>query len=259
MGQDDKKNTSIEKALKILLVFAPDNQEMSTTEISDKLGFHKATVFRTLRTLVKFGFISQDQHTKKYMLGGALIQLGNTANQFLRKNFVQIAKPYIDSLRKTLKETVALEVFLGEKSFMAYVAEGPQRIRIAAAVGEILPKHAAAGAKAILAFSSQEIQKHILDWPMNRFTPNTIIDPKEYIRQLQVIRKEGVAFDNEEIDRGVSAVGAPVFDHEDKPIAAVVVIGPSQRILHDKNPHIISLLKDTAAKISTQLQSNGRH
>jgi DNA-binding IclR family transcriptional regulator len=138
---------------------------------------------------------------------------------------------------------------------MAYVAEGYQRVRIAANVGETLPKHAAAGAKAILAFSSQEIQKHILDWPMDRFTPNTIVDPKKYLRHLQVIHKEGVAFDNEEIDLGVSAVGSPVFDNEGKPIAAVVVIGPSQRIMHDTKPEIILLLKDTAAKISAQLQS----
>jgi DNA-binding IclR family transcriptional regulator len=252
------KNTSIEKALKILLAFAPYNQEMSTTELSEKLGFHKATVSRTLQVLTRYGLLMQNPQTKKYMLGSTIIQLGGTASQFLRTSLIQIARPHLDGLRERLKETVAMEVLAGGNSFMAYVAEGPQRVRIAATVGEMLPKHAAAGAKAILAFSSPDIQSQIFDWSMKRFTANTIVSPKQFLRHLQVTREEGVAFDNEEIDRGVSAFGSPIFDHEGKPIAAVVVVGPSQRIALDNKSEIIRLLKDTAATISAQLQNNAK-
>jgi DNA-binding IclR family transcriptional regulator len=257
MGKDDGKHTAIEKALNILLAFVPYNQEMSTTELSDRLGFHKATVSRTLQVLARYGFLMQNPQTKKYILGGALIQLGGLAGHSFSGAFVQFAKPHIDELREKLKETVALEVMSGENSYMAYVAEGPQRVRIAASVGEMLPRHAAAGAKAILAFSSPEVQGQIKNWPvMKRFTPNTIVDPKKFLQHLKVIRGEGVAFDNEEIDRGVSAMGAPIFGHEGQPIAAVVVVGPSQRIAIDKKSKIAPLLKDVAAKISDQLQAN---
>jgi DNA-binding IclR family transcriptional regulator len=253
MGQDEEKYTSIEKALTILLAFAPYNLEMSTTELSERLGFHKATVSRTLQVLTRYGFLMQNPQTKKYILGGALIQLGGLAGQTFRSTFVQVAKPYIDDLRETLKETVAMEVLAGGNSYMAYVAEGPQRVRIAATVGEMLPKHAAAGAKAILAFSSPDVQNQIKDWPMKKLTANTIVDPKKFLQHLRVIRAEGVAFDNEEIDRGVSAVGAPIIDQAGQPIAAVVVIGPSQRIAIDKKSEIIALVKDAAAKISAKL------
>ena len=256
MGKDEGKHTAIEKALNILMAFAPYNQEMSTTELSDKLGFHKATVSRTLQVLTRYGFLMQNPQTKKYILGGALIQLGGLAGQSFNGAFVQFARPYIDELRATLRETVALEVMAGENSYMAYIAEGPQRVRIAASVGEMLPRHAAAGAKAILAFSSPDVQNQIKSWTMKGLTPNTIVDPTQFLRHLQTIRNDGVAIDNEEIDRGVSAVGAPIFGHEGRPIAAVVVVGPSQRIAIDKKAEIVHLLKAAAAKISDQLKAN---
>ena len=248
-------NTSIEKALKIFMAFAPHNQEMSTTELSDKLGFHKATVSRTLQILTRYNFVIQNPQTKKYMLGSTFIKLGSIASHSFLTTVVQVAKPYIDDLRVTLKETITMEVLVGEDVFMAYVAEGPQRVRIAATVGEMLPKNAAAGAKAIMAFSSPEIQNQISKWSMKRFTANTIIDPQEFLKHLQTIRAEGVAFDNEEIDRGVSAVGAPIFNHENQSIAAVVVVGPSQRIAIDKKSEIISMLKNASARISDHLQA----
>jgi len=252
MRQEDDKNTSIEKALKILLAYIPYNQEMSTTELSDKLGFHKATVSRTLQVLARYGLLIQNPQTKKYILGGALIQLGALAGQSYHASFVQVAKPYIDELRETLQETVAMEIMTGNDPFMAYVAQGPQRVRIAATVGELLPRHAAAGAKAILAFSPAEVQNQVMQWPMKRLTDNTIVDPQTFMQHLKVIRNEGVAFDNEEIDRGVSAVGVPIIDRQGLPIAAVVVIGPSQRIAIDKKAEIIPRLKDVAAKVSAQ-------
>jgi len=253
MTQNKSKGSSVEKTLDILLAFAPYNQEMGPTEIARKLGYHKATVSRILLTLSRYGFLHQNPKTRKYILGGAIIRLGNACNKFLKSNIVQIAKPYADELREKLKETVVIEVFSGENSYMAYVSEGPQRIRVAAEIGEMLPKHAAAGAKAILAFSPLELKKIILNDPMPRLTPNTITNPKKYLRHLQQIQKEGVAFDIEEIDLGISAVGAPIFNHEGNPVAAIVVVGPSQRIAGDKNSPLVSRLKITAAKISAQL------
>ena len=136
--------------MKIFMAFIPQNQELSTTELSDKLGFHKATVSRTLQIFTRYNFLMQNPQTKKYMLGGALIHLGTIARNSFLTTLVNIAKPYIDNLRETLRETVAMEVLAGDNYYMVYVAEGPQHVRIAATVGEMLPKHAAAGAKVIL-------------------------------------------------------------------------------------------------------------
>ena len=242
--------------MEILLAFTPYNQEMGTVEISKKLGFHKATVSRILFILIRYGFLQQNPQTKKFMLGPSIINLGWAINQFLDTNLVHIAKPYIDHLRSTLKETVVLEVLAGNSTVMAYIAEGPRPVRIAGSIGDRIPIHAAAGAKAILAFSPHEVRDSILNGEMPRFTPNTITDPEMLKRQLQDIRRQGFSFDNEEIDVGINAVGAPIFNYEEKPVAAVVVAGPSPRVTWDGDSPIVSPLKDTAAKISAQLHYN---
>jgi len=162
MRRPNQKFNSIEKALTILSSFSPYNQEMGTMEISQKLGFHKATVSRILLNLARHGFLQQNPRTKKFMLGPSIFQLARAINQSLHNNLVHMAKPYVDDLRDKLKETVVLEVLSGKNTIIVYLAEGPQLVRLAGTVGDILPLHVAAGAKAILAFLSEEKRESLL-------------------------------------------------------------------------------------------------
>ena len=250
----ENRSNSIEKALDILLAFTPYNQEMGTVELSQKLGLHKATGSRTILTLTGKAFLQQNPETKKYSLGPAVLALGHAANYSLNTDMVQIAKPFIDNLRTALEETAVFEVLSGTHTVMAYIAEGAQRVRIAGTVGDRLPSNAAAGAKAILAFSKGDTVDRLLEEDLPAFTPNTVTSPKAFRKNLAVIHERGYSLDIEEIDVGISAVGAPVFNHEDRPIAAVVVAGPSQRITGDANSKVVEMVMKTAASISDRLQ-----
>jgi IclR family KDG regulon transcriptional repressor len=253
----ENKLNSIEKALEILHAFTPYNQEMGTGEISQKLGLHKATASRILRTLADKGFLQQDPDSKKFTLGPAASDLGRAYNNGLGSNLIQLARPYIDDLRSTLKETVVLEVLSGGGTVMAYVAEGPQRVRIAGTAGDRLPVHAAAGAKAILAFLPGEEVERIVGDDLPRLTPSTITEPDAYRKGLRKIHRLGYSFDHEEIDVGINAVGVPVFNHEAKPIAAVVVAGPAQRITGKGDSGVVIRARKAAAEISHRLHYRG--
>jgi DNA-binding IclR family transcriptional regulator len=253
MRQPAKKNNSIDKALTILAAFVPYNNEMGTIEISRKLGFHKATVSRILLNLTRHGFLHQNPKTKKFVLGPTILTLAGTVRQSLNNNMLHIAKPFVDDLRDKIKETVILEVISGENTIIVYIAEGPRPIRIAGTVGDILPAHVAAGAKAILAFSSPNVWKRFFNAKLPSFTENTITDPKVLHEQFEDIRRQGFAFDKEEHDIGINAIGAPIFNNEDKPVASIVVAGPSQRITWDNDSSYVPKVKETAAKISAQL------
>ena len=158
MQLQSKTHQSLERALTLLLAFDPQNSEMGTVELSALCGVHKSTVSRLLKVLVGYKFLSQNPETRKYSLGPAILHLGRALNQSLKTNLVQIAKPYIDDLRYKLKETVILEILAGENMVMAYVAEGPRLVRLAGSIGDRVPFHAAAGAKAFLAFCPPELQ-----------------------------------------------------------------------------------------------------
>ncbi|MEJ2726195.1 MAG: helix-turn-helix domain-containing protein [Deltaproteobacteria bacterium] len=127
-----EKSNSIAKALKILSAFVPNNEEMGTVEISQKLGFHKATVSRILGNLTEYGFLRQNPNTRKFLLGPSVMSLARAANQSLKTNLVQLAKPYIDELRDAVQETAILEVLSGDSAFMAYIAEGHRLVSLSA-------------------------------------------------------------------------------------------------------------------------------
>lgn len=247
------KINAIEKALQILSVFIPHNQELGTLEIAHRLGFNKATVSRTLLILAKHGFLNKNPATKKFKLGHAVLNLGLAVSRSLKNDMVQIAKPYIDDLRDEVEESVILEVLSGRYTVMAYIADGPRRVRLAGSIGDMLPIHVAAGAKAILAHSSSQIVDNLLEKKLPQLTEHTITDPKILKDQLKEIRKTGISFDLEEHDLDITAMAAPIFNREEQAVAAVVVAGPSQRIPRKPDSEIALLLKKTALSISRQL------
>jgi DNA-binding IclR family transcriptional regulator len=250
-----EKINALEKGLVILKAFTPNNEEMGTVEISEKLGFHPSTVSRAVHTLLRHDFLRQNPMTSKFMLGHASMNLGIAVQQALDTNIISIAKPHIDALRNRLEKTVVLVTPSGSDVILSYVAENLGPVRLVGTVGEIRPMHATAGGKAILAFSSPDLKETVLNKKLKRFTKNTIIEKEILIEQLINIKEQAFSFDDEEIHQGIKSIGVPVFNQQEIPLAAVVVTGLSHEISWDGDSVIVHLLMDTATTISTLLYS----
>lgn len=257
MRPSNATTSAIDKTLTILSSFAPDNHEWGTIELSQRLGLHKATVSRILLALSRHGFLTQNPVTKKFTLGPEVIKLSRALRRSLKTNVVQVARPFVDGLRDRIGETVILELLSRNGSFMAYMAEGPRLVRLAGSIGDPVPVHAAAGGKAILAFLTEERRDSLLQGRLKRFTGNTITSRSRLERELNRIRDTGVAYDREELDEGTGAVSCPIFDHEGRCVASVVVAGPYQRIQEICEDRIVPVLKEAAAGISAALLSEG--
>lgn len=250
------KNSAIEKALDILSAFIPDNQEMGTMELSEMLGFHKATASRILLTLTRRDFLQQDPDTKKFKLGKNSLKLGRAVINALRTDLVFLAKPFVDRLKTELETSVVLERMVNNKGLIFYVSEGPHsRVKLAGNVGDYIMIHAAAGAKAMLAFSDPAIVDQVIahNPEFRVLTPNTITCPERFKAHLRDIRRDGYSLDNEEIDIGVKAIGVPVFNDQRKPIAALTVIFPAHRLGGGIDPDLIARIRTTAGEISAVL------
>jgi DNA-binding IclR family transcriptional regulator len=253
MQQNGPTHRSLEKALATLLSFVPHNLEMSTQELSEKLGFHRSTVNRLLHVLEGYGFVEQNPETKKFTLGHSIMDLGSAVRHSLNGRLTRIAIPHIEKLRNRLGETVVLELAGPTHTNIAYIAEGLGPIRLKENVGALHGYNAAAGAKSILAYSPKEVQERILGQELTRFTPKSITNPKSLRAHLEKIRGQGFSFDDEERNTDIRAFGCPVFNHEKHPVAAVAVAGPAHRILWERRSEIVPALQQTAADISAQL------
>ncbi len=254
-----EKETSIEKALNILMAFIPENHEVRTIEMSRELGLNKATTSRILLTLTRKRFLHQDPNTKTFKLGQSALLLGRAVIDSLNSRFIQIAKKHMDSLRSTINTTVTMEQMINDRSIIIAVSEGQQRIRLARNIGESLPIHTGAGAKAYFAFTNPEIIGEIVNRieTFEKYTPNTITSKDELIKNLKEAKRNGYSLDDEESDIGVKAIGMPIFDYRNVVIACLGVVFPAHKIGKNIDPDLLSKIKHTVECISDELtQSN---
>jgi len=244
--------TATEKALKILLAFAPTNEPMGTLELSELLGIHRSSVSRILITMRNYGFLQQDKKTKRYFLGRSVAEIAKALSTSYKSRLITLALPHLMALRNNIKESVAFEMLSNKGVSMAYGIKGIQPVTISFDYGEMAAVNANAAAKAILAFSSKELVNNVLGTKekLARYTSKTITDRRVLYEQFKKIRERGVSFDHEEYNESIHAVAAPVFDEDQSCVAAVSILVPSLRLEVITSPDTIMMLKDTVSKIS---------
>ena len=252
--QTSANTSSAEKALSILLAFAPFNNEMGTTELSVKLGIHKSTTSRLIKLLVATSFLQQNPLTKKYMLGPSAIKIGNATTRSLDSRLLAVARPCLTELSQITGESIALEMLAGVNVVLALHVEGPSHIRFNFQPGEQVPINVAAGAKAILSHCDPDyLEICIQQLEFQRFNENTIINRDQYRALLNEIKKTGVAYDFGERYQDSNAMAVPIFAVDGPPKAAVVIAGPAFRLTPAFLNSVLGSLRQTADKISKLL------
>ncbi|MBW1800379.1 MAG: IclR family transcriptional regulator [Deltaproteobacteria bacterium] len=250
MKHNTPKTSSIEKALDIVMAFNPNNLEMGTMELSQELDFHPATVNRILKILTRKGFLQQNNQTRKFILGPSVFHLGKTIFQTISGNLLKFAVPYLEDLAEEQGMTAVLEVKSSRNSIVAYIAQGKSSYLIGPKIGERMPVHAAAGAKIMLAYCDPGMVDTYNSEKWKRFTSKTITDPNILKLELKKARKQGVAFCREEMAMGVNAIAAPVFNHDERYVASIVVVGLTSSLKCDIKSPVVAALKRTASKVS---------
>ncbi len=246
---------SVQKALQILLAFEPHNEEMGTMEISARTGIHKSTVSRLLNVLACYNFLQHDPKSKKFTLGMSAAKIGSAIRRSLGERLVAVAQPHIDKLRNSVGETIALELWTGRDTVLAYYAESFNRHRaFRLQLGDHVDVHISAGARVIMAFLPPQIVERVLERvEFRQYTDNTLTSAEQLKAELTGIRKQGYtrAIGERHYDSEVTSV--PIFNFEKKPVAAVGLFTSSERMGTLLESNALEKLKQTAVDISTKL------
>jgi IclR family KDG regulon transcriptional repressor len=247
---------TIERVSSILDILGESPHGISVRDLSLSVKLPKGTTHRLLSSLSYFGYARQDPKTRNYLLGFRLVELGNQLlNQLdLRKE----AEPFLRDLAERTKETVHM-VFL-DRHEIVYIekvesAQNPSGLRMASRVGLRNPAHSSAVGKVLLAeLSEEELDGFIREKGLFKRTENTIIDPAQLRRHLRMVQQQGYAVDDEENEKGVRCVAAPLHNETGKAVAAISISAPAFRVT--KKVIQESLKKEvmeTALKISQRL------
>ncbi len=252
---------TLERASFILDILGQSPQGISIKDLSDKMRLPKGTTHRLLSSLSYFGYVRQDQGTKNYFLGFKLVELGNMllGQLDLRKE----AEPFLRDLAERTKETVHLVILDGnEIVYLDKLETEPHTggLRMASRVGSRNPAHSCAVGKVLMAHLPVEaLARLVEDKGLPRRTANTITDFKQLRDHMAVVRKQGYAVEDEENERGIRCVGAPIFNEAGRVVAAISVSGPAFRVTKKSVQESLKKeVMETALRISQRLGFRGR-
>ena len=252
---DNSKQNSVralEKALSVLEHLSRIEGDIDLATLTLQLDMPKTTLLRLLNTLKKHNFVQQDERSRRYRLGWALIYLGQAANKVF--NIVEFIHPYLEKLSRRSGETANL-VFL-DRNHAVYVDQvvSDNIIRGVPAVGAPLGLHCTAAGKVLLGWQSEEVVEQILKHAeLHGLTDKTITERQALRLELERIRQQGWALDDEESELGGRCVAAPVFGKEGSLVAAISVMGPANRVNSDTIPALSDVLVKIAGEISQAL------
>jgi IclR family KDG regulon transcriptional repressor len=247
---------TIERVSLILDTLGQSPQGISIRDLSEKVKLPKGTTHRLLSSLSYLGYVRQDSKTRNYFLGFKLVELGNLllSQLDLRKE----AEPYLRDLAERTKETVHL-VFL-ERDEIVYIDkveidQNPSGLKMASRVGLRNPAHSCAVGKVLLSFlPEEELNRIIKEKGLLKRTENTITDPSQLKEHLIMVKKQGYSIDDEENEKGIRCVAAPILNEVGKPVAAVSISGPAFRITKKVIQETLKKeVMETASKISQRL------
>ncbi len=246
---------SVDRALDLLEALVAADGEVSITALAARTGLHVSTVHRLLSTLLRRGYVRQNNETSRYYAGAKLATLGEGRSRYgeLRLR----ARPILRAITEATRETANLVVLDDLAAVYIETVPSPQVVRLFTAVGNRVPLHATGAGKCLLAALPAAKRDALLDrLELRSFTPHTIVDRAVLQRALDEARERGFVIDDEEYDDGVRCVAVPVGGMSDA-IAAISVSAPANRLARQRCLELVPLLRRSAQELAASVRDRG--
>lgn len=242
---------SVLKALQVLELFAVA-PGWSMTDISNELYYPTSTTHRLVLTLEEAGYIYRDEQSKKYYLTIKPYLIGSKTEivNLLEKR----ALSSIRELAQNLNESVNVSIAQGLHAVTVLKAEAERQFSAVPHVGDKRQLHATSVGKCLLAYNSNGCYDQLMNSNeiLKSYTANTITEKKAIKEMALSIQRQGFATDHEEVEEGLTCIGAPIFDHLGNCIAAISVSMPTFRIVN--RAEVIARVLETSEKISSKFK-----
>ena len=243
---------SVDRALSILETLAEDDEGYRLSDLAVRTGLSASTVHRLLATLESRRFVQFDRTQSKWHVGSRAFTVG--ASFARRRNFSAQAIPYLRKLRDLTRETANLAVVDDEFIIVLTRMESREIMRSLTQVGGRVAMVTSGVGKAVLAtYSDEDVGAVIRHHGMPRLTEKSIVRPSDLFKELEKIRKQGFALDDEEACMGLRCIAAVVYNDCAEPLAAISVSGMTSRLTDDRLPEIGQIVREVAGELTVAL------
>ncbi len=214
---------SVKKAFKILDAISDSSSGLGISDLSKKLKIGKSTVHGITTALEELGVLARDSVYKRYTLGYSLLELCRTAHA--KFDLKDIARKPMEKLMAKVGETVFLGVLNGDHVTIVDMVESRNEMKITSPPGTRLPLLAAATGRVLLSqIEKEKVREMVQKRDLVRYTSKTVTDQRQFLREIEKVKDQGYALDDEEYILGVRAVAVPLI-FPSSPPAALWVVG----------------------------------
>ena len=245
---------NLRNACRILKLLSDSPDHLKAAEIARALGIPVTTTLRIMTTLHLEGFVRK--RGNQYELGPVLIRLGTAA--LSDTEIRALALPVLEKLTARTDETSHLAVPCDGRSLIVAVEDSPHPLRAASRPGFLADLHCSSTGKTFLAFLYKDRMQELYGnaTPSKR-TPKTKTTLASLNDEVEATLKRGYSLDDEEFNRGVRCLAAPVFDADGTVAAAVGITASTVRFTEERIPEMAAAVKDAATELSTLLGHSG--
>ncbi len=248
-----KKNQSLRKALEILEGMTRMDSPFRLQDLSTHLEMSPSTVSRFLNTFIDYGYVNRDPSTSFYYLTLKFAAIGERVRT--KFPFQQTLLKYAREISNHFNESSSLCV--ENNMQMVYIAteDGPgQMLRNLQRIGHIAPMHATGVGKVhLLNYSETNLLELVEKRGLAKITNKTITNLEDLKIEIEKIRNQGYAFDDEECELGVRCIAIPVKDYTGKVIAAISLSASKNRLEKEQIDQVAKYLLDVSLRASQEM------
>jgi len=219
---------SLGRAFGILEEVARHREGINLADLSKRVGLHNSTTFHLVKTMVSLGYIRQEKN-KRYRVGRPLFALA--ASSLDEIEMVNLATPILEDLSRATGESGHFAVRMGDSVVVVARTSGPGAFQLTDRVGVVRPAHCTALGKVILAaLRPDQLQRFVERVELKSSTEKSITEIPALLREIEEVRRSGIAFDDGEFNLEVRCVAVPVRDFTGNVVGALGISGPVWRL-----------------------------
>jgi DNA-binding IclR family transcriptional regulator len=243
----------LHKALDILETIGDGRSGLSLMDLARALDLPKPTTYRIVATMESRGYLERNK-TGQFQMSRKFADLRKGESE--EEDLLLAARPFMQRLVDSCRETVNLGVLDAGEVVVVSTIESPQSIRMTSKVGNRRYLHSTALGKVLLSgLPEKEMQRLIRIQGLPRLTPRTLVSRQSLSNELELVRKQGSALDNEENELDGRCLGAAIFDKPGRIVAALSISAPTFRMDMGRVKSLAGELRDACRDISRALAS----
>lgn len=243
---------SLERAFAILEEIARNREGINLADLSKAVGLHNSTTFHLVKTMAQLGYVSQVRDSKRYRIGSKLFTLA--AGALEENSFLAIATPVLETLTGETGEAAHFAIRSGSQIVVIARTAGSGLLQMVDRNGGRRPAHATALGKVLLsALNDAQIRQFLGREPLRKFTAKTIVERDALLREIEEVRRKGIAYDDGEFDADIRCVAVPVHDFAGRIAGAVGISGAVWRLSLQSLQGKAQQVREAARLISAQL------